>query len=161
MAQESASVRVDGTSRSGRLIVFVYNERGEILGILKPVVNGAVTVRRGDYADFRLPVHGSEVGEPVLLKAMDHYLEREDMFDHLASARSAGRSYGLQRCLFPICNRCLDGCRTVITTGRYPLKMQLQPGGFVHPAFESGKCPRCGICFTWCPSGSLVELRKG
>lgn len=149
-------IHLTDKTRSGRIIVFAHVEDGGLLGLLKPIVDGTVTVRRGDLADYRLAVRGGEVGDHRLLKAMDRYVEREDMLVRILEARAKGLRFGLQRCLYPICNRCLDGCKSVMRGG-YPITMRVGERGNVEPAFAKGSCPRCGKCFVWCPSGVLKD----
>ncbi|ACG71590.1 4Fe-4S ferredoxin, iron-sulfur binding protein [Anaeromyxobacter sp. K] len=149
-------IHLDEETKSGRIIVFAHAADGSLLGLLKPIVDGAVTVRRGDLADYRLAVRGRDVGEHRLLKAMDRYVEREDMLERILDARAKGLRFGVQRCLYPICNRCLDGCKSVMR-GDFPISMRVGERGNVEPVFAKGSCPRCGKCFVWCPSGVIRD----
>ncbi|ABC80110.1 hypothetical protein [Anaeromyxobacter dehalogenans] len=149
-------IHLSDQTRSGRIIVFAHVEGGSLLGLLKPIVDGTVTVRRGDLADYALAIHGGEIGEHRLLKAMDRYVEREDMLERILEARAKGLRFGVQRCLYPICNRCLDGCKSVMRRD-YPISMRVGERGNVEPGFAKGSCPRCGKCFVWCPSGVLRD----
>ncbi|HYG70567.1 MAG TPA: 4Fe-4S ferredoxin [Anaeromyxobacteraceae bacterium] len=149
-------IHLSEETKSGRIIVFAHTSDGSLLGLLKPIESGVVTVRRGDLDDYRLATRGAEVGEHRLLKALDRYVEREDMMERITEARAKGLRFGLQRCLYPICNRCLDGCKSVMRAD-FPIRMRVGERGNVEPAFAKGKCPRCGKCFIWCPSGVIRD----
>ena len=154
---ERVEIRLAKGSKLGRLIVFAYDGNNKFIGLLKPVENGAVVVRRGDYADFTACVEGSEIRDVIFLKKMDRYDKKIDMFDALTGARNNNLRYGVQRCLYPICTRCVEACKSVISNSDIPIVMTVKPEGEVLPVFSKGKCPRCGKCFTFCPTGSIVN----
>lgn len=141
--------------KSGVVFVFAYDEGNNFLGILKPVTEKKAILRRGDLADVKAPVRGQEVGKPIFLKRMDRYAEKTDSFEKVVQARDRGGHYGVQRCLHPVCTKCVDACKTVISSGDLAIVMRVQKGGSILPEFSKGKCPRCGRCFTDCPTGSI------
>jgi ferredoxin len=142
-----------------RVMVYAYDEHGQMFGVMKPVINNTVTVTHGDYADVEIRIKGRQVKDFELLKRMDHYLRQVDMHDLFADAQANGRNHGIQRCLYPLCTRCLDACKSVINGGDIPLQMEVGPGGQIHPVYARGKCPRCGKCFTWCPVQVITNSR--
>jgi len=144
-----------------RTFVYAYDRQGVMFGILKPIANGRITVNRGDYADVKIATSGRQVTGYELLKRMDHYLRQVDMFELLQQAQDNGLRHGVQRCLYPMCTRCLEGCKSVISGGDIPLQMEVAPGGQIHPVYARGKCPRCGKCFAWCPVGVITDSRPG
>lgn len=158
-AGSTATIAVPNQLNGLRVIVFAYDSSGRMFGILKPVSNGAVTVKHGDYADVEIRTEGRRVLGYDLLKRMDSYLRQVDMFDLLKDAQAKGRLHGIQRCLYPLCSRCLDACKSVISGGDIPLEMEVGPGGQIHPIYSRGKCPRCGKCFTWCPVQVITNSR--
>ncbi|MFB3814771.1 MAG: hypothetical protein ACE14L_11745 [Terriglobales bacterium] len=140
-----------------RLVVFAYDDSGHMYGVLKSVNDGQITVNAGDNADLVLDVRQGRIGDYELLKRMDRYVRQVDMLERLRDASQNGRHVGVQRCLFPLCTRCIDGCKSVISGGDLPIEMQLGAGGEIRPVFSKGKCPRCGKCFTWCPLNVFVK----
>lgn len=160
---DSASVTLDVPAQLNGLRVFIYayDSQGHMFGILKPVANGRIAVSRGDYADVEIGTQGRQVTGYELLKRLDHYLRQVDMFELLKTAKANGHRYGVQRCLYPICTRCLEACKSVISGGDIPLQMEVAPGGQIHPVYAQGKCPRCGKCFIWCPVQVITNSRSG
>ncbi len=154
---DRVEIRLARESKLGRLIVFAYDAGNNFIGILKPVENGVVIVRKGDFADITARVEGNEIKDVVFLKKMDRYIRKIDMFDAVLYARSNTLRFGVQRCLYPICSRCVDACRSVISTCDIPIVMTVKPEGYVLPVFSKGRCPRCGKCFIFCPTGSIVN----
>lgn len=153
----SVEIRLAKESKLGRLVVFAYDQDNNYISILKPVEKGVVIVRKGDYADFTAHVEGSEIRDVVFLKKMDRYIRKIDMYDALINARDHDLRYGVQRCLYPICTRCVEACKSVISTYDIPIVMTVKPEGYILPVFSKGRCPRCGKCFIFCPTGSIVN----
>ena len=145
----------------GRVIVYAHAEGGVYLGILKPVYDRRVVVRRGDYADFRAAIKGSSVEAAEFLKKMDRYEPKIDMFDSIVAAHDADRAFGVQKCLYPLCTRCVEACKSVIQGDNIPITLEVKPDGHIMPVFRRGKCPRCGRCFVNCPTGSILPPDKG
>ncbi|MGO9315954.1 MAG: 4Fe-4S ferredoxin [Syntrophobacteraceae bacterium] len=144
------------------VLVFAYDSQGHMQAVLKPVVEGTIEVNQGDNSDIDVRFgNGDQVAGFELLKRMDSYIREVDMFNALKEARANGRQTGIQRCLYPLCTRCIDGCRSVIKVGDLALEMHKGEDGAIRPVYFKGKCPRCGKCFVWCPvkvitmSGSL------
>ena len=154
---DRVEIIVPGRMKLGRLIVFAYDDRSNYIGILKPVEKNLVIVRKGDYADFTAPVKGDTVKEVVFLKKIDRYVKKIDMYDALVYARDNKLRNGVQRCLNPICTRCVEACKSVISTYEIPIVMTVKPEGYILPVFSKGRCPRCGKCFMFCPTGSLMN----
>lgn len=153
---------LENEPRLGRVIVYAHDEKGCFIGMLKPVYDRRVTVRCGDYADFRAGLKDTSVESAEFLKKMDRYESKIDMFDAMVAARNAGRAYGVQKCLYPFCTRCVTACRSVIQGDDIPIALAIKPGGFIAPVFSRGKCPRCGRCFVNCPTGSiLAPVKRG
>jgi len=155
-APDHVRITLASGTKSGRVIVFAYADAETMYGLLKPIENGAVTVSDGDRADFLVRTRGTEALGVEFLKRMDRYVADYDMRQGIDAAAGAGRRFGVQRCLFPICNRCTDGCRTVVRGDDLPITLHVRPTGQIHPVFAKGKCPRCGKCFVWCPSGVIT-----
>jgi len=154
---DRTEINVPGKFKLGRLIVFAYDERNNYIGILKPIENSLVVVRKGDYADFTVAVKGGKVEDVVFLKKMDRYVRKIDMHEALVRARDKKLRYGVQRCLNPICTRCVEACKTVISTYEIPIVMTVKTEGYIFPVFSKGRCPRCGKCFVFCPTGSIIN----
>ncbi|MEN6436953.1 MAG: 4Fe-4S ferredoxin [Syntrophobacter sp.] len=143
-----------------RVFVFAHDSRGHMQAIIKQVVDGTIEVREGDYADIDVRFDGSQVAGFEILKRMDNYTRETDMFNALKEARVNGRQAGIQRCLYPLCTRCIEGCRSVISGGDLPLEMHRGPDGAIQPVYSKGKCPRCGKCFVWCPVNVITNTKS-
>lgn len=157
---EGVEITVAETTKSGRLIVFAYEPSGRMVGILKPMEQGRLVVRPGDLADFEVQVEGKTVKGFSFLKRMDRYAESVDMAARLRQASDQGLRFGIQRCLHPFCSRCTSACASVISGGDLPITLNVAPSGHIHPSYAKGKCPRCGMCFTWCPSGLITQTHS-
>ena len=155
-------IRVDlsGTTKSGRIIVYAYSSNSTFYGILKPINNNTLFIRKNDFADFAVPVRRGEIGNSHFLKKMDRYVKKVDMFRIIKDSSESGRNFGVQNCLYPICTKCTDGCKSVIHGGDLPIVMKVMKNGEIMPEFSRGKCPRCGKCFIWCPSGVIKRSKK-
>ncbi|MEN6438799.1 MAG: 4Fe-4S ferredoxin [Syntrophobacter sp.] len=146
-----------------RVFVFAYDSRGHMQAVVKAVEDGTIEVSEGDFSDIDVGFsQGNQIAGFEILKRMDSYTRQVDMAKALREANENGRQIGIQRCLYPVCTRCIDGCRSVIYGGDLPLEMRKSEDGAIVPVYSKGKCPRCGKCFVWCPvnvittSGSLV-----
>ncbi len=156
-------VTVPGGLNDRRVFVFAYDSEGHMQAVVKTVEDGTVEINVGDYSDIDIWFdRENRVAGFEMLKRMDNYTRRLDMFEGLREARDNGRRIGIQRCLYPVCTRCIEGCRSVISGGDLPLEMRTGEDGAIAPVYAKGKCPRCGKCFVWCPvdvitqSGSLL-----
>jgi len=147
-------------TKSGRIIIYAYNIEGGYFGILKPIYNNTVKVYRNDFADFSINIEWNKITDVIFLKQMDRYIKRVNMFDLLELGRSKHLRHGVQACLYPICTKCTDGCKSVLPNGDLPIKMMVMKNGQIMPVFFRGKCPRCGKCFIWCPSEVIKKGKK-
>lgn len=151
-------ISVPGELNDLRVFVFAYDSQGHMQAIVKQVVDGVVEVREGDYSDIDMKFDGGgQVAGFEMLKRMDGYTRELDMFKALRDAKSSGRQAGIQRCLYPVCTRCIEGCRSVISGGDLALEMKKGMDGAIVPVYSKGKCPRCGKCFVWCPVGVITK----
>ena len=149
---KQARIHVPSELDGLNVFVFAYDTQGHMQALVKPVLNGAVQVSRGDYSDINVKFgENGEVTGYGMLKRMDGYTREIDMFDALKEAKTNGRQIGIQRCLFPVCTRCIDACKSVISGGDLALEMRKGLDGAIRPIYSKGKCPRCGKCFVWCP----------
>ncbi len=149
---QKVRIRVPNELNGLRVFVFAYDSQGHMQAIVKPVENGIIEVDRGDRSDIdvRFDKDDQAAGFEIL-KRMDSYTRELDMFNALKEAMANGRQTGIQRCLYPLCTRCIDGCRSVISGGDLALEMRKGEDGAIRPVYSKGKCPRCGKCFVWCP----------
>jgi ferredoxin len=151
-ADGQVRIRVPDELNNLSVLVFAYDSRGHMLAIVKPVEDGAIEVNRSDYSDMDVRFdQGDQVAGFEMLKRLDSYTREVDMFDALKEAKANGRRIGIQRCLYPVCDRCIEGCRSVISGGDLALEMLKGEDGAIRPVYSKGKCPRCGKCFVWCP----------
>jgi ferredoxin len=149
---QQVRIRVPNELNDLRVLVFAYDPQGHMQAVVKPVENGTIEVNQGDYSDIEVRFDkDDQVAGFEMLKRMDSYTRRLDMFNALKDARANGRRIGIQRCLYPVCTRCIEGCRSVISGGDLPLEMRKGKDGAIRPVYYKGKCPRCGKCFVWCP----------
>ncbi len=157
---DEITVKLSDTTKSGNIVMYAYGPDGNFYGMIKPVRDFSFKIRKGDYADFMVQIYGREIGETSFLKKMDRYVRKVDMFDLVIEARNKEWNYGVQNCLYPICTRCTDGCRSVIFTGNLPIEMTVMDDGEILPVFRKGRCPRCGKCIVWCPSGVIQKEKQ-
>lgn len=149
---QKVRIRVPNELNDLRVFVFAYDSQGHMQAIAKPVEDGTIEVNPGDYSDIDVRFdEDDQVAGFEMLKRMDSYTRELDMFKALKEARANGRRIGIQRCLYPACTRCIEGCRSVISGGDLPLQMRKGEDGAIRPVYSKGKCPRCGKCFVWCP----------
>jgi ferredoxin len=156
--EHQVRIRVSEELNDVRVFVFAYDSRGHMLAVFKPVENGAVEVNQGDWSDLDVRFDKDDrVAGFEMLKRMDSYIRKVDMFASLKEAKANGRPTGIQRCLYPVCTRCIEGCRSVISGGDLPLEMRRGEDGAIRPLYSKGKCPRCGKCFVWCPAEVITK----
>lgn len=153
-------VKLSATTKNGNIIVYAYGPDGNFYGMLKPIKDLSIIIRKGDNADFMVQVYGREIGETSFMKKMDRYIRKVGMYDLLIEAVEKKWNYGVQNCLYPICTRCTDGCKSVVSTSNLPLVMSVMDNGEIKPVFRKGRCPRCGKCIIWCPSGVIQKEKQ-
>jgi ferredoxin len=157
-ADQQVRIHVPTELNDLSVFVFAYDSQGHMQAVVKPAENGAIEVNRGDYSDIDVRFdEGDQVAGFEMLKRMDSYTRELDMFTALKEAKANGRRIGIQRCLYPVCTRCVEGCRSVISGGDLALEMRKGEDGAIRPVYSKGKCPRCGKCFVWCPVKVITE----
>lgn len=155
--ENELNLKLSGTTKNGNIIIYAYGPDGNFYGMLKPVKDLSIKVRKGDNADFMVQIYGREIGKISFMKKMDRYIRKVDMYDLIIEARKHEWNYGVQNCLYPVCTRCTDGCKSVVSIERLPIIMSVMDNGEIMPVFRKGGCPRCGKCIVWCPSGVIQK----
>jgi len=152
-------IRLSRDPTHPRIVVFAYDDQGRQVAILKPIHNRGISIGRGELADYRVDVNRTGISGYQVLKKNYGVTQDDDFYRCLTEARAAGRSFGVQECLYPACTMCLDVC-PVIADGI--IKMPRLPDGRFHPVILHGGCPRCGKCFELCKLGVIfkTDLRR-
>lgn len=159
-SENDLSVKLSGTTKNGNIIVYAYGSDGNFYGMLKPVKDLSIKIKKGDNADFMVQIYGREIGRISFMKKMDRYIRKVDMYNLIIEASQNEWNYGVQNCLYPICTRCTDGCKSVVPIERLPMVMSIMDNGEIKPVFRKGGCPRCGKCIVWCPSGVIQKEKQ-
>lgn len=155
---QQVRIRIPDELNGLRVFVFAYDSQGHMQAVAKPVENGTIEVNQGDNSDIDVRFDkDDQVAGFEMLKRMDSYTRELDMFNALKEAKANGRRIGIQRCLYPVCTRCIEGCRSVISGGDLALEMCKGEDGAIRPVYSKGKCPRCGKCFVWCPAQVITK----
>jgi len=137
-----------------RVVVFVYDEEGRQVGILKPVYDQTVIIKPGESPDYRVSFTDGAVDDFEIITKINGVYEGEDFFSLLTQARKSSRRYGVQECLYPFCTLCMDVC-PVIKQG--VIEMRVAKNGTIYPVINIGGCPRCGKCFEVCKVGVIFK----
>lgn len=130
-----------------RIVVFTYDDRGRQVCILKPVYNGMIVITPNDKPDYLVSFVNGKVNEYELLVGANRIEKQAGFMDILTRSKNLGRRYGVQECLYPICQRCLEVC---IVRSSYVLEILVGVDGALYPKFDNEGCPRCGKCIAAC-----------
>lgn len=138
-------------------IVYALADGEHQYGILDPTLTNTITITPGTYASYVLNIEKDKIGKYRILKSAEGYAEKVDLYGLILRAKANGGKFGVQRCLSPFCNICVDECRKVKGEERLAVELVVDAHGKVVPVYYSGYCPRCGICFMKCPVSLLMQ----
>lgn len=153
---DRAEIRISGAPLPvKRIAVFAYDEKGRQVCVLKPVYDGLVVVTARDMPDFRVRFrNGKEDGYEML--SGGRLQNQTGFLEILTRSRDSGRRYGVQECLYPVCQRCLEVC---VVRKSFVLEMAVESDGTLYPVFKSEGCPRCGKCIAACSQRVICRSR--
>lgn len=126
-------------------------------GIMDLTLSNKVIITKGTYATYVAQIKESKIKHYEILKTLNGYKEKIDLYDMILKANKKGQKYGIQRCLSPFCNVCVDLCKKVTGEERIAIKITVNDLGEVVPVYLKGYCPRCGECFIECPIKLLIQ----
>jgi len=126
-------------------------------GIIDPTLNKDITITPGTLASYVAKIRDNKITEYKILKAVDSYSQSIDLYNLILKANEVGNKFGIQRCLSPFCNICVEECKKVNGEGSLAIELVVDERGKVVPVFYRGYCPRCGRCFKECPIGLLLQ----
>ena len=154
---DSVTFHIPESERGKAHIIYAILDETHQYGILDPTLSSKITITPGTYASYVLNIEKDKIGKYSILKKPEGYSEKIDLYSLILEAKASGGKFGVQRCLSPFCNICVEECKKVKGEERLAVELVVDKRGKVVPVYYSGYCPRCGICFMKCPVSLLMQ----
>lgn len=157
-APGEVTIRVSDTPITGRMLVFAYDETGNQFLIIKPVYENTITIREKDEVDFKVFISGAgTITGHEFLKGTGASHARINFYRLLLTAQEKGYKYGIQECLYPLEQKCVDVCPV---TDMSLFTFHVFDDGRIGPTIDTWRCPRSGLCVHYCPQGIIKNVAE-
>jgi len=155
---ERVIIQVSDTLPTGRMLVFAYDENGNQWSILKPVYENEITITRDEETDFKVFISpAGNIENHEFLKGKENSKRETNFYRLLVHAKERGYKYGVQECLYPMEQRCVDVCPV---RDRELITFHVFEDGRIGPKIDVWGCPRTGLCIHYCPQGIIRNVTE-
>jgi len=156
--ENTIAIRLSTTTVPSRILVFAYDRSGCQYSIFKPVYENTVTINHLDQADFRVRISSQGTVEGnEFLRTKPGEKGAVNFFRLLLAAKEHGFKYGIQECLYPMEQQCVNVCPV---TERKLITFSALEDGRIVPKIDVWGCPRTGRCIYYCPQGIIRRVEE-
>ena len=138
-------------------IVYVYDKDSLQYGMVDPSLRNEINITPDIDASYKAVIKDYRVKSYSILKTLNGYKENVNLYQLLLKAIQDSGKYGVQRCLNPFCNKCVEECKDVKGEDRLAVEIIANKRGELTPVYYAGLCPRCGRCFKECPVELIIQ----